>query len=105
MVRLTAGVALPQSLPTGTAIGFSVDYEFAADGPQPSYRYLWVIRAAQAELAWETPVRLNAQGTLQAFVQQWRPEQGPFEASLVEVRPDGARRRISAPVPLKASDW
>lgn len=102
-VRLSAGVALPQTLPTGTAMGFSVDYEFETGGPQPSYTYLWVIRAAHADDVWQSEIPLEARGTLRTFVLQWRPEQGPFEAVLVEVNPSG-RRPISAPIPLKASN-
>ena len=86
-------------------MGFSIDYEFETGGPQPSYGYLWIIRASGAGQPWESAVRLEAKGTLRTFVLPWRPEQGPFVAELVELRPDGSRRPISRTEPLKASDW
>jgi hypothetical protein len=100
-VQLSAGVALPQSLPGGTAIGFSVDYRLVTGRPQPSNRYLWIIRAAHAEQPWEKPVQLQGAGTLQSFVTAFPPEEGPFETFLAEVTPDGALR-ISASVLLKS---
>jgi hypothetical protein len=104
-IQLSAGVALPQSFPTGTVMSFSVDYRFASGGPDPSCRYVWIIRASGAADPWEAPVQLQSQGTLQSFVEAWRPEQGPFEAALDEVDAGGKRRRISSTAPLKASDW
>lgn len=104
-VRLSAGVALPQSVPSGTAIGFSVDYTFTSGGPQSALRYVWVIRAAAADQTWEQAVQLKQQGQLQTFVTKWRPEQGPFETFIAEVGPDDDRRPISSVEPLKRDAW
>lgn len=91
-IHLSAGVALPQSLPTGTAMGFSVDYQ-CEESTSQAYRYLWVIEPAGSKAAWSQPVRLKAAGTLQMFVSEFRPEDGPFQCYLVEVDSAGAPRR------------
>jgi hypothetical protein len=95
-IKLSAGVALAQSLPTGTAMGFSVDYRFTQGSAQGASRYVWVIQGNQLE-----PVRLDVelqqQGTLQTFVTQWRPEAGPFRCHIE----DGGGQRLSDSVPLR----
>lgn len=84
-IRLSAAVALPQTLPTGTAVGFSVDYQFTSGGPETANRYFWVIQAAKAPTA-KIPVRLDRQGTLQTFVLEYRPEHGPFSCHIEDYR-------------------
>jgi hypothetical protein len=78
MIQLSAGTALAQTLPTGTAMGFSVDYEFSSGQPGSSARYLWVIEPAGGQSV-KQPIQLDSQGTLQGFVQQLRPDDGPFQ--------------------------
>ena len=80
-IRLSAGVALAQTLPTGTAMGFSVDYEFTEGRPNPSSPYFLVIEPAKGPPA-RIKVLLNSKGTLQGFAVGWRPEHGPFEGHL-----------------------
>ena len=87
-IDLSAGVALPQSLPTGTAMGMSVDYRFTAGEPQPSRQYVWVIEPAMGDPV-RQPVRLSTRGTLQAFFPQLHPRNGPFQAHIES--PDGSR--------------
>ncbi len=91
-VRLSAGVALPQSLPTGTAMGMSVDYVFTAGQPLSSRRYVWVIEPAKADPV-KQPVQLSQSGTLQAFFPQLRPEHGPFHVHIESS--DGSRLSTS----------
>ena len=91
-IRLSAGVALPQSLPTGTAMGISVDYVFTAGQPLSSQRYVWVIEPAKADPV-KQPVQLCQSGTLQAFFTQLRPEHGPFQAHIESS--DGSRLSTS----------
>ena len=91
-IRLSAGVALPQSLPTGTAIGMSVDYVFTVGQPLPSRRYVWVIEPAKADPV-KQPVQLSQSGTLQAFFLQLRPEHGPFHVHIESS--DGSRLSTS----------
>ena len=90
-IRLSAGVALPQSLPTGTAMGFSVDYQFVQGSPETASRYVWVILGNQPEPV-RQDVQLRPEGTLQVFVPQWRPEHGPFRCHIE----DGHGQRLSA---------
>jgi len=91
-IRLSAGVALPQSLPTGTAMGMSVDYVFTAGQPVSSQRYVWVIEPAKGNLV-KQRVQLSQRGTLQAFFPQLRPENGPFRAYIESS--DGSRLSTS----------
>jgi hypothetical protein len=89
-------VALAQSLPTGTAMGFSVDYQFAQGEPNPSSRYLWVVEPSNGPPA-KIGVRLQEHGTLQTFVLQLRPEHGPFKSHIE----DGQGSRLSRSIPLQ----
>ena len=93
-IRLSMGVALAQTLPTGTAMGFSVEYEFTRGGPNPSLRYVWVIEPTKGQ-----PVKfmgpLKNRDTLQVFVQHWRPENGPFESHIEDANGNRLSRSIS----------
>ena len=80
-IKLSMGVALAQTLPTGTAMGMSVEYEFTAGEPLPSNSYVWVIEPAKGKPV-RQPVQLQRSGTLQAFFSQLKPEQGPFSAHI-----------------------
>jgi len=95
-VQLSAGTALAQTLPDGTAMGFSVDYQFTQGQPEPSAQYFWVIERAQGSPT-KQAVRLQARGTLQGFVTHFRPEHGPFQAYLEDARGN----RLSPTVPLR----
>lgn len=96
-IRLSAGVALPQTLPTGTAMGFSVDYEFTQGRPNPSSPYFLVIEAAKGQpLPIKVP-RMTSKGTLSGFVRGWRPEHGPFEGHIE----DAGGNRLSRSIPLR----
>jgi hypothetical protein len=92
-VELSTGVALPQTGPTGILMAFSVDYVFTP-GPNPSVQYGWVIQRRRGQPIVQ-PVTLKQKGTLELLAPGWRPEEGPFQCFLVEVRKDGARRQIS----------
>lgn len=80
-IKLSAGTALPQSLPTGTAMGFSVDYEFVRGQPDPATEYVWVVESSQGQ-AVKLGVRLEPRGTLQQFILEFKPEQGPFRTGI-----------------------
>ncbi len=94
-IKLSAGVAVPQSLPTGTAMGVSVDYRFIAGQPGSS-PYLWVIQPGKGQTA-KKPVQLQPQGNLQMFVLQFRPENGPFHTHIE----DAQGNRLSPSLLLK----
>jgi hypothetical protein len=92
-IRLSAGIAVPQSLPTGTVMAMSVDYAIAGPLNQSS-RFVWVA-ASQEGGNVEVAVQLQQSGTLQAFFRQLRPEHRPFNCYIEEVAPGGRRTRIS----------
>ncbi len=94
-IHLSAGVALPQSLPIGTTMGFSVDYQFAGGEPGSSL-YLWVIKPSKGQTI-KQPVQLRAQGTLQGFFPPLRPENGPFSTHIE----DAQGNRLSKSLPLR----
>ena len=95
-IRLSAGVALPQSLPTGTAMGFSVDYEFVRHPPTGPANFFWVIESGKGQ-AVRQPVQMTARGTLQGFVTQFRPEHAPFSTHIE----DQSGNRLSKSLPLR----
>lgn len=84
-IRLSAGTALAQTLPEGTTMGFSVDYQFTAGQPDTNAQYFWVVERTQGPPA-RQPVRLSAQGTLQGFISGFQPEHGPFQGHIEDAR-------------------
>ncbi|RMF93671.1 MAG: hypothetical protein D6741_13445, partial [Planctomycetota bacterium] len=76
-VQLSVGVALAQTLPEGTAMMFSVDYE-TSRAPLDA---VWCLKNGRGEML-RQPVRLDRQGNLSGVVPQWRPEAGPFQSRI-----------------------
>jgi hypothetical protein len=99
--RLSAGTAVPQSLPTGTAMGMSVDYTLLSTLPTSVTGTFWVIESAQGATA-NVPVQLQAQGNLMTFVTDMRPDDGPFHSYLAMVLADGRKVPISARTEMRA---
>ncbi len=95
-VKLSAGVALPQSLPIGTVMAFSVDYRFTGGGQRGS-SYVWVIVPEKGQPV-RQPVQLKPHGTLQGFF-ELRPENGPFKSHIE----DAQGTRISPSVPMASA--
>ncbi|MEO1971124.1 MAG: hypothetical protein ABGX07_06190 [Pirellulaceae bacterium] len=94
-VKLTTCVALPQSLPTGTCMLFSVEYHFIGAGPDPRAIYYWVIEPnLGAPVAQKCDMRAQG-GSLKAVAQSITPGQGPFNCHIVEETKTSGRRRIS----------
>ncbi len=80
-VRLSAGVALPQTLPDGSVMTFSVDYEFLPGfSPGSQSRYVLVIERPQGPPG-RFPVQLRTKDTLMVIT-SWPPSEGPFRAHL-----------------------
>ena len=95
-VRLSAGVALPQTLPDGSVMTFSVDYEFLpGHAPASSGGYVLVIQRPHGPPG-RFPVQLRAKDTLAVFT-NWHPSEGPFHAHLE----DASGQRISDSVELR----
>lgn len=99
VIQLSLGVALPQTLATGTAIGFSATYEFTRGAPRSSANYFWVITNGQGQVA-PIPVRLNRQGQLNTFI-GWKKNQAPFSCHIEAVASGGKRRKISRELSLR----
>jgi len=98
-VQLSLGIALPQTLPEGTALGVSVEYEFVRGGPQSGSRYLLIVQPSNGR-PFELEVPLTTSGTIQTFTYDLRPDQGPFTASLREVTSAGETRELSESIEL-----
>jgi hypothetical protein len=92
-IRLSAGIAVPQSLPMGTVMGMSVDYQVfgALNG---SSRYVWVVSSEGGGNV-EVAMPPQSEGTLQAFFLKLRPEHRPFNCHIDEIAPGGKRTRVS----------
>jgi hypothetical protein len=99
-IRLSVGLALPQTLPDGTQVGVSVDYKILGS-LKPSAKYLWVVQSAKNEVTME--VKLSQQGgNLANFLPyEIRPEHGPFKARIDEVTTSGSRVCVSNVEPLQ----
>ena len=98
-IQLSAGIAVPQSLPTGTAIGVSVDYRVVGSFTRSSH-YRWIVKSAAGEATSE--VQLESSGTLAAFFLELKPEHRPFTVRIEEVSAGSQRRVvISNELPLK----
>jgi hypothetical protein len=95
-IELSTGVALAQTLPEGTRMGFSVEYRFAeGQSPDPTAKYVWVLQPA-AGMPIRVQVPLKPQGTLETFT-PWRPDDGPFQSHLEDMQGD----RLSEPIGMK----
>ena len=99
-VNLSAGVALPQSLPGGTAMTFSVDYRITKGTIKKANKYGWVFKPSKGK-PFVKPVKLSNKGTLQAIVPQLKPDQRPFKCYLIEVTPKGKTRKLCPDEPMK----
>jgi len=98
VVRLRTPTALPQTLPSGTAMGFSVDYVFESGEPNYKSEYAWIVTNGRGE-QFVIPVELKREGVLQQFV-PWRPRDKPFKSVLAEKPPSGPPREISRTVDM-----
>ncbi len=99
LIRLSAGTALPQSLPTGTTMHFSVDYRVRGKPADSAAQFFWVIQRAMGPEA-SIPVQLKAKGTLTQLNPGWRTEQGPFRCHISIRSSSGQMTRVSPTVSL-----
>jgi hypothetical protein len=99
-VHLSVGIALAQTLPNGTAMSFSVDYQFREGSPNQSNKYVWVIEG-QGGKSLQKPVALANKGNLSTLAPGLRPEAGPFSSHIFEITPDGSQRKISRSISMR----
>ena len=81
-MRLSAGVALTQYLPTGTMMSFSVDYSWVGGQVDTSQPCFWEIKGASGKTVRVQADLRKAEGNLTGFV-KLRPDDGPFESRIV----------------------
>ncbi len=98
-VALSAGVALPQLLPEGTAIGLSVDYHVRQSLPSNAQAVVLVVESGRSTPL-ELPVQLQRRGTLTGFTYDLKPGDAPFRCWLAVVLSSGQRQRISRTVAM-----
>ncbi len=99
-VRLSQGIALEQTGPTGPIMLFSVTYRFVGELPNPESQYALVIEQPRGS-AMGRPYKLQSEGTFQSIAEGVRTRDGPFTAHLVEITADQTRRVVSDRISLR----
>ena len=81
-IRLSTGVALAQTLPDGTSVLCSIDYQWVSGGAQQGIQYVWVIELGNGQRM-SGPANLSKRsGTVQAILRGVKPDQGPFKGAV-----------------------
>ena len=100
-IKLSVGIALPQTLPDGTQVGVSCDYKLLKPSLNSAAKYLWVIESAKGEIAMEVQIKPQG-GNLAGFLPlEIRPGDSPFQARIDEVSTSGSRVTVSNVEPLR----
>jgi hypothetical protein len=100
-IRLSAGVALPQSLPQGTTVMCSMDYEWVEGSPQQGCEYSWVVELGNGKPV-AGPAKVNRRrGTIEIILNGIKPDQGPFKGAIFVKTPGANPEPISDFVNLK----
>ncbi|MDP6446200.1 MAG: hypothetical protein QGG36_30985 [Pirellulaceae bacterium] len=94
-IWMSSCVGLPQTLPTGTCMTFSVEYRFTTTAPKRNAIYYWVIQPSKGGKQVVQKVSLKQRGKLQGVTPSLRVEHGPFYCHIVEEAQRGQRKRIS----------
>lgn len=81
-IRLSAGVALPQSLPDGTSVLCSMDFQWLSGAPEPGVEYVWVVETGNGQRLSGPANVAKQRGTVQAILRGVRPDQGPFRGAI-----------------------
>lgn len=90
--RLLRPVALPQTGPNGTMMSFNIQYEFTKRKPAASDQYYLVIRGKRGFREEWHLTDLDVQGGFTAIVDGWKPEFGPFSATMEQALDGGGLR-------------
>jgi hypothetical protein len=93
------GVAMAQTLPEGSAMGFSLEYQIISGGPQPSADYEWVIEPPDGR-PWTTRISLQNGGNLNTFVTEWPPNPGTYTTYIRQLLPGGEPTVVSEKLKL-----
>ncbi len=81
-IRLSTGVALAQTLPDGTGMLCSMDYQWISGGPQPGVEYDWVVEMGNRERMSGSAKVSKRSGTIEFALPRVRPERGPFTGAV-----------------------
>jgi hypothetical protein len=88
-LRLSAGVALAQSLPDGTSVMISMDYEWIDGGPEAGAEYGWVVELGNGQRMSGAANVSKRRGTVQGILRGIKPDQGPFRGAVFAKRSTG----------------
>ena len=81
-IRLSTAVALAQTLPDGTSVLCSIDYQWVTGEAQQGVEYVWVIELGNGQRM-TGPANVSKQrGTIQTTLRGVKPDQGPFKAAI-----------------------
>lgn len=95
-IRLSTGIALAQTLPDGTNVLCSIDYQWVSGGAQQGAEYVWVIELGNGHRMSGPANVAKARGTIEPILRGVKPDQGPFRAAVYMKRTSSG----SAPEPV-----
>jgi hypothetical protein len=98
-IRLTTGIALAQTLPDGTGMLCSMNYEWVSGGPQTGVEYVWVIELGDGQRLSGPADVSKRSGTIQPVLRGVRPDRGPFKGTVF------AKSRSPGIEPTQLSDF
>ncbi len=81
-IQLSTGIALAQTLPDGTSVLCSMEYQWVGGGALPGVEYLWVIELGNGQRMTGLANVSKRNGTIQAILRGVKPDQGPFKAAV-----------------------
>ena len=81
-IRLSTGVALAQTLPDGTSVLCSIDYQWLSGEAQQGVQYVWVIELGNGQRMTGPANVGKRSGTIQAILRGVKPDQGPFKGAV-----------------------
>jgi hypothetical protein len=81
-IQLSTAIALAQTLPDGTSVLCSIDYQWVSSGVQTGVQYIWVIELGNGQRM-SGPANVSKRsGTVQAILRGVKPDQGPFKGAI-----------------------
>lgn len=81
-IRLSTGIALAQTLPDGTSVLCSIDYQWISGAAQQGAEYVWVIELGNGQRMTGSANVAKRSGTIQAILRGVKLDQGPFKAAV-----------------------
>lgn len=94
-IELRRPVSLGQTGPNGIMMSFSVEYQYLNGTPISGKDYYLVIRSQEGRYSDLQISPMQSRGVLNAVIESWRPEYGPFTAVIEERDAAGGNRELS----------